>query len=113
MPTVGPDPKREFRVTVPPRQAAKQVRFREAGLDLLRRGIERAGLETRDFPWPPPGDPAHSAYRALKPLEAEDAAVFFGRDVWIVHGIGRVRGLTKLGTAQMLVILDASGSGKS
>src|SRR6516164_7381373 len=29
-----------------------RVAFREAGLELLRRGLERAGCDPRSFPWP-------------------------------------------------------------
>jgi hypothetical protein len=31
----------------------ERVAFREAGLDLLRRGLDRAGLDAHSFPWPP------------------------------------------------------------
>jgi WD40 repeat protein len=87
--------------------------FREAGLELLRRGLRRAGLDPRSFPWPPPGDPNRAPYRGLRALEAEDAAVFFGRDAAIVRALDRIRGLAEGGVEKLFVVLGASGSGKS
>jgi hypothetical protein len=93
--------------------APAQIAFREAGLDLLRRGLERAGLDARSFPWPPPDDPHRAPYRGLKALEPPDAAIFFGRDAAIVRGLDRIRGLAERGVEKLLVVLGASGSGKS
>ena len=107
----GEDRFRTFEVEVLGR--ASQVAFREAGLDLLRRGLLRAGLDARSFPWPPPDEPNRAPYRGLKALEPQDAAVFFGRDAWIVRGLDRIRGLVEGGVEHLLVILGASGSGKS
>jgi TIR domain len=107
----GEDRFRSFEVEVLGRAA--QVAFREAGLDLLRRGLQRAGLDARSFPWPPSREPDRAPYRGLKALEPQDAAVFFGRDAWIVRGLDRIRGLVEEGVAHLLVILGASGSGKS
>jgi CHASE2 domain-containing sensor protein len=108
---VGEDRFRTFEVQVfgkPERTA-----FREAGLELLRRGLDRAGLDARRFPWPPAGEPNRAPYRGLKSLEAQDAAIFFGRDAAIVRGIDRIRGLVETGVDNFLIILGASGSGKS
>jgi hypothetical protein len=108
---VGSDRYRAFDVDVLGR--SERVEFREAGLDLLRRGIERAGLDARDFAWPPRGEGNRAPYRGLKALEPQDAAVFFGRDAWIVRGLDRIRGLAERGTEKLIVVLGASGSGKS
>src|SRR5262245_23919749 len=108
---VGDDRLRTFDVEV----AAKRERiaFREAGLNLLRRGLERAGLAARSFPWPPPGEPDRAPYRGLRALEPQDAAIFFGRDAAIVRGLDRIRGLVEEGVDKFLVVLGGSGSGKS
>ena len=100
-----------FSVTVQEHPAT--VAFPRAGLALLRRGLERAGLDASSFPWPPADDPNRSPYRGLSALEAEDAAVFFGRDAAIVRGLDCIRGLVESGVERVLVILGASGSGKS
>jgi hypothetical protein len=108
---VGADRFRIFEVEVLGRPA--QVAFREAGLDVLRRGLERAGLDAQSFPWPPRDEPNRAPYRGLKALEPQDASIFFGRDAWIVRGLDRIRGLVEGGVEKFLVILGASGSGKS
>jgi predicted AAA+ superfamily ATPase len=91
----------------------ESIAFRQGGADLLRLGLERAGLDAKSFPWPPPGDRNRSAYRGLHALEFEDAAIFFGRDADILRGLDRIRGLVEGGAARFLVILGASGVGKS
>ena len=52
-------------------------------------------------------------YRGLEALEPEDAAVFFGRGADIVRGIDMLRGLAARKPPRLLVILGASGAGKS
>ncbi len=104
---VGADPQRTFQV------AAATVSFREAGLDLLRRGLQRVGLDARGFVWPPPGDPDRAPYRGLRALEAEDAPIFFGRDAAVVRGMDQLRGMADLGVDRLMLVLGASGAGKS
>ena len=91
----------------------KPVRFQRAGLDRLRRGLERAGLDARGFPWPPPNEPDRAPYRGLRALEPQDAAIFFGRDALIIRGMDQIRGMAELGVDKLLVVLGASGAGKS
>jgi hypothetical protein len=49
----------------------------------------------------------------MEALEPEDAAVFFGRSADIVRGIDALRGLTARKPPRLLVVLGASGAGKS
>ena len=65
------------------------------------------------FAWPPENDPNRPPYRGLRPLEAEDAGIFFGRDAPIVEALDRLRGLRETTPPRLLVILGASGAGKS
>jgi WD40 repeat protein len=109
---VGEDRFRTFEVDVG-RAQQQQVAFRETGLELLRRGLQRAGLDAHSFPWPPPSEPHRAPYPGLRALEAQDAAIFFGRDAMIVRGLDRIRGLIESGVEKMLVVLGSSGSGKS
>jgi WD40 repeat protein len=90
-----------------------QVSFSADGLRRLRSGLKRAGLGADYFPWPPKEDPTRSPYRGLEPLEAQDAAVFFGRDVEILRGIDTLRGMRESGNQHLFVILGGSGAGKS
>src|SRR6266566_5309510 len=48
---IGADRSRTFEVEV--LGHSEKVAFREVGLGLLRRGLDRAGLDARSFPWPP------------------------------------------------------------
>jgi hypothetical protein len=108
---VGSGAARSFDVEVDGRQ--QRIEFRLEALQLLRRGLDRAGLDGSSFPWPPGTDPLRAPYRGLRPLEPEDAAIFFGRDAAIVRALDRMRGMIEGGVERLLVVLGASGSGKS
>lgn len=95
------------------RERPVECTFLSAGLERLKYGLEKAGIGAEYFPWPPEFDPARAPYRGLKPLEAVDAAVFFGRDAQILHGLETLRDMSRTGIERLLVILGASGSGKS
>jgi WD40 repeat protein len=94
-------------------QQAERISFSTTALDMLRRGLDRAGLDARTFPWPPAGEPDRAPYRGLRALEPQDAAIFFGRDAMIVRGLDRLRGMAEDGVEPLMVVLGASGSGKS
>jgi WD40 repeat protein len=83
------------------------------GYERLRIGLYRAGLHPGAFPWPPKGEPKRPLYRGLKVLEEQDAAIFFGRDTQITKALDTVRRLRDGAPERMLVILGASGAGKS
>ncbi len=100
-------------VTVPPSGVSITVKFSGNGLDRLKIGLTEAGLDARFFAWPPESDPGRSPYRGLLPLEAEDAGIFYGRDGSIVTGIDLLRGLIDAAPPRIMVILGASGAGKS
>ena len=102
-----------FSVTLPRTSQAVQVAFNADGLRRLRIGLFSAGLDARFFAWPPESDPNRPPYRGLRPLETEDAGIFFGRDAPIVEALERLRGLRETTPPRLLVILGASGAGKS
>jgi len=106
---------RDHKVTVrpPPGDKAVTVAFAEDGLERLRIGLMQAGLDARYFAWPPEHDPERAPYRGLEPLEAEDAGIFFGRDGPTIVGLDLLRGLREAAPPRLLVILGASGAGKS
>jgi WD40 repeat protein/CHASE3 domain sensor protein len=89
------------------------VTFSQGGLTRLRAGLGKAGLDPRFFAWPPAGDPLRPPYRGLRPLEAEDAGIFFGREAPIIDLLARLRGLREAAPPRLLAILGASGAGKS
>lgn len=106
---------REFEtaVTVPPGDKTATVKFSCDGLNRLRIGLMQSGLDPKYFAWPPEHDPERAPYRGLRPLEAEDAGIFFGRDCPIVIGLDMLRGLREVPPPRLLVVLGASGAGKS
>jgi formylglycine-generating enzyme required for sulfatase activity len=106
---------RDYQVTVtlPPPQEKATVAFATHGLDRVRTSLRQAGLDARFFAWPPDDDPSRSPYRGLRPLEAEDAGIFFGREAPIVKALDQLRGLRETNAPRLLVILGASGAGKS
>ena len=75
----------------------------------LKEGLKRAGLDPSSFVL----EPGRRPYPGFAFLEEKDAALFFGRDAQIVRGLDKMRGLVRTGVERMLIILGASGSGKS
>jgi formylglycine-generating enzyme required for sulfatase activity len=102
-----------LRVVLPVTHEEAHVTFSAEGLRRLKHGLEEAGLDARYFAWPPQNDPNRPPYRGLRPLEAEDAGVFFGRDAPTIEVLDRLRGLRETTPPRLLVILGASGAGKS
>lgn len=101
-----------FAVAHDPLVPLTEVVFSEAGLEQLQRGLQGSSLSANEFPWPPPHEPHRSPYRGLKPLEAEDAAIYFGRQSAITGTIATLRQLRETHT-RLFLILGASGAGKS
>ncbi len=89
------------------------VMFATAGLYRLRDAIRGTGISAHSFAWPPPGDLGRAPYRGWEPFEQVDAAVFFGRDAAIVHGLDELRGMRLAETKSLFVVLGPSGTGKS
>ena len=106
---------RDYKVTVtpPPGDKTETVDFAEDGLEGLRIGLMQAGVDARYFAWPPEDDSERAPYRGLEPLEAKDAGIFFGRDGPTIVGLDLLRGLREAAPPRLLVILGASGAGKS
>jgi formylglycine-generating enzyme required for sulfatase activity len=104
-------------LTVHPRtQHQSPVHIAEAALKSLKRGLAKAGIGPETFDLEPDASGPfgwRAPYRGLEALEPEDAAVFFGRSADIVRGIDALRGLAARKPPRLLVILGASGGGKS
>jgi formylglycine-generating enzyme required for sulfatase activity len=102
-----------LRAALPITHEEAHVNFSAEGLQRLKLGLEEAGLDPKYFVWPPQNDPDRPPYRGLRPLEAEDAGIFFGRDAPIVEALDELRGLRETISPRLMVILGASGAGKS
>jgi WD40 repeat protein len=110
------EPAERFLTVHPLTQHQSPVHVAEAGLKSLKRGLDKAGIGTETFDLKPdPNGPFgwRAPYRGLEALEPEDAAVFLGRSADIVRGIDALRGLAAHKAPRLLVILGASGAGKS
>jgi hypothetical protein len=66
-----------FTVAVPQQSNATTVAYSKEGLARLKLGLQKSGLDAKFFAWPPEGDPNRPPYRGLRPLEPEDAGIFF------------------------------------
>lgn len=81
-----------------------------AAYERLRRGLKAAGLDPASaFDW----DGSRSPYPGLMAFDEPDAAVFFGRDSEIQQGLELLNRRRQFGGPRLLVVLGASGSGKS
>src|SRR5262245_48501214 len=103
----------QFRVTLPVTGEEQHVTYSHEGLSRLKSGLQRAGLHASYFAWPPDTDPKRAPYRGLRPLEADDAGIFFGREAPVIEAIDRLRGLAQAAPPRLMVVLGASGAGKS
>ncbi len=102
-----------FPTQAPGSDEERHIGYCQSGLSRLKHGLEKAGLDARFFSWPPEDEPNRPPYRGLKPQEAADAGIFFGRGAPIVEAIDRLRGLRAGAPPRLLAILAASGAGKS
>ncbi|MFM9939434.1 MAG: SUMF1/EgtB/PvdO family nonheme iron enzyme [Hyphomicrobiaceae bacterium] len=104
---------KQFRVKLPITGEETHVTYSHEGLARLKTGLQRAGLHASFFNWPPETDPKRAPYRGLRPLEADDAGIFFGREAPVIKAVDQLRGLRDAAPPRLLVILGASGAGKS
>jgi formylglycine-generating enzyme required for sulfatase activity len=102
-----------FAVEAPGCDKSVEVHFSEEGLRALKAGLERFSLAAGYFEWPPADDPDRPPYRGLRPLEADDAGIYFGRDAPVSEALGRLRAMREGAPPRLLVVVGASGAGKS
>ena len=82
---------------------------REGALHRLERAIGGSEPTPKAFPVPLGAPP----YRGLVPYDTAARGLYFGRDVEVQAALERLRQLVSDGAGQVLVILGASGAGKS
>jgi len=117
VPQKGKDtPTERFDTEHPITRETDIVRFTVDGLTRLRHGLTKAAIAPESFSLQKEAEGPlgwRMPYRGLEPLEAKDAAVFFGRDAEITQGLDVLRGLASKNPPRFMVILGASGAGKS
>ncbi|MDM0001797.1 TIR domain-containing protein [Variovorax sp. J22P240] len=83
---------------------------RARGWQRLLQGLQAAGLDARSlFDW----DPSRPPYPGLLAFQKADAAVYFGRGAAVQSTLETLNRLRRLGGPRLLLVLGASGSGKS
>ena len=83
---------------------------RAAALTRLGNGLLAAGLDPTDaFDW----NASRPVYPGLLAFQEADAAIFFGRDIEVGDGLDLLNKSHRLGDTSLLLVLGASGSGKS
>ena len=83
---------------------------REESYAKLFQGLKSAGLDPQNaYDW----DVRRPPYPGLKSFDYEDAAVFFGRDREIQDGLDVLSRLRHFGGHRLVMVIGASGSGKS
>ncbi len=83
------------------------------GFTKLKAGLVAQRIAPEFFPWPPQSNPQRAPYRGFSALDIEDAGIFFARDGAIARGMDAMRRIADGAAERMLVILGASGAGKS
>ncbi len=101
------------RAVLPGTTLEGHVAWSLTGLKRLKNGLDKAGLDPKYFPWPPESEPDRSPYPGLRALEAKDAGVFFGRDALLIEAGDKLRRLSQSAAPRIMVLLGASGAGKS
>ena len=82
----------------------------EAAFARLQRGLLAAGVDPTDmFDW----DSSRAPYPGLLAFQEQDAAVYFGRGGEIGGGLDLLNRVRRLGSPRVVVVVGASGSGKS
>ena len=92
------------------RQILDLTKDREDAFNRLGRGLSLAGIDaTNPFDW----DGSRPPYPGLLTFQESDAAVFFGRDKEVGEGLDLLNQMKRYGGTGLLLVLGASGSGKS
>jgi WD40 repeat protein len=100
----------EQTLVAPPLNTIQAERWDEAGQDHLARRLREVAEEiARGHRW----DPARPPWPGILAFEAEDAAVFFGRDLEIRKVCELLEARRAHGGARLVLIVGASGGGKS
>ena len=102
-----------LRVVLPVTHDEAHVTFSAEGCSVSNMGLSKLDSTPSILPGRRRAIRTRPPYRGLRPLEAEDAGIFFGRDGPIVEALDRLRGLRETTPPRLLVILGASGAGKS
>jgi WD40 repeat protein len=85
------------------------VKDREGGLERLAAELNKIVDPRGSFDW----DPSRPPFPGLMAFDEPDAAIYFGRDDYIKRLVERLNARRVNGGKKLIVVLGASGSGKS
>ena len=89
-----------------------RVEFNGAALASIKARLAHLGIAPGSFAWEPASKDA-GPYPGLAAFGEDDAGIFFGREAEIMAGITKLRVMRKRRAPRLLVIVAASGAGKS
>jgi hypothetical protein len=88
------------------------VAFNQAALASIKARLVALGIAPGGFAWTP-RQPDTGPFPGLAAFDEADAGIFFGRDADIMAGITDLRLMRRQRTPRLLLIVAASGAGKS
>ncbi|MEQ1696698.1 MAG: toll/interleukin-1 receptor domain-containing protein [Hyphomicrobiaceae bacterium] len=104
--------KREYTDSFEYDGAIHHVHFHLPALNAISARLVHLGIAPGSFAWTPPKKDA-GPFPGLAAFDENDAGIFFGRDAVIMAGITDLRTMRKRRSPRLLVIVAASGAGKS
>jgi TIR domain len=89
-----------------------RVAFHLPALLSIKASLAQRGIAPDSFAWTP-RDKDAGPYPGLAAFGEDDAGIFFGREAEIMAGLTKLRQMRKRRSPRLLVIVAASGAGKS
>ena len=89
-----------------------RVEFNSPALASIKARLSHLGIAPGSFAWEPKSKTS-GPYPGLDAFGEEDAGIFFGREAEIMAGLTKLRVMRKRRSPRLLVIVAASGAGKS
>ena len=90
----------------------RDIKFNLAALQSIKSRLEDLGIAPGSFAWQPAKD-GEGPYPGLAAFDEQDAGIYFGREADIMSGLTKLRQMRKRRAPRLLVIVAASGAGKS
>ncbi|MEO1610409.1 MAG: SUMF1/EgtB/PvdO family nonheme iron enzyme [Pseudomonadota bacterium] len=88
-----------------------RVHFHMPALNAIAARLSHLGIAPGSFAWQPRD--GKGPYPGLAAFAEDDAGIFFGRDADIVAGLTDLRTMRKRHASRLLIVVAASGAGKS
>lgn len=90
----------------------RDIKFNLAALQSIKARLEDLGIAPGSFAWQPVKE-GEGPYPGLAAFDEADAGIYFGREADIMAGLTKLRRMRKGRSPRLLVIVAASGAGKS